>query len=127
MVSYLLGLETPRQVARDPLIGGIFENLVVIEALKARLNLGLDPNMYFYRDNNKNEIDLIFKKYNDFIPIEIKSSMTWHDSLAKSLRFFPESFGISSKGFMIYAGDKTFESEHYHVISYENVSKVFEK
>lgn len=127
LVAYLLGLETPVQVARDPLIGGIFENLVVVEALKARLNQGYDPNLYFYRDNNKNEVDLIFRQHQDLIPIEIKSSMTWHESLARSILFFNNAFGTGEKGFLVYAGAQAFESSHYHVISYENISKVFDR
>ena len=127
LVSYLLGLETPLQVARDPLIGGIFENMVVIEALKARLNQGRDPELYFYRDNNRNEIDLIFRNHQDLIPIEIKSAMTWHESLSKSIRFFDNTFGSSEKGFLVYSGTQTFESDRYTVISYEDIYKVFDR
>jgi uncharacterized protein len=127
LVSYLLGLETPSQVARDPLIGGIFENMVVIEALKARLNQGRDPELYFYRDNNKNEMDLIYRHHQGLIPIEIKSSMTWHESLAKNLRFFGTTFDNSQKGYLVYAGDRTIESEGYHVIPYQNIDQVFNR
>src|SRR5690606_9581168 len=41
LLTYLLGIETPEQLARDPLLGGVFENLVILEARKARLNRGL--------------------------------------------------------------------------------------
>ena len=37
LAAYLLGIETPRQASRDPLRGNIFENIVVLEAMKARL------------------------------------------------------------------------------------------
>jgi hypothetical protein len=47
----------PQQVSRDPLMGNLFENMVVAEVLKARLNIGQMPNLYFYRDTKGNEVD----------------------------------------------------------------------
>ncbi|MBO7174937.1 MAG: DUF4143 domain-containing protein [Spirochaetaceae bacterium] len=73
LVSYLLGIETPGQMLRDPLLGNIFENLVVTEALKTRLNLGLEPNLFFYRNSNGLEIDLILKEEGKLKLFEIKS------------------------------------------------------
>lgn len=57
--SSLLGIETEEQVLRDPLVGNLFENLVVLECLKARYKLGKDAALYFFRDSNGNEIDLL--------------------------------------------------------------------
>jgi len=59
LASWLLGISTPEQAARDPLFGGLFENMVVIEALKARLNAGEMPELYYYRSKDGLEIDLI--------------------------------------------------------------------
>ena len=39
--------------------GHLFENLIVTEMLKRRLNEGKEPNIYFYRDSNQNEIDIV--------------------------------------------------------------------
>ncbi|MCF0238533.1 MAG: ATP-binding protein, partial [Sphaerochaetaceae bacterium] len=49
LVSYLLGIETAKQASRDPLRGNIFENIVVLEALKARLNDNKEPNLFYMR------------------------------------------------------------------------------
>ena len=46
--AYLLGLETPEHLERKPTTGGLFENIVVINALKSRLNKGQAPRLYFY-------------------------------------------------------------------------------
>ena len=61
LAAWLLGIETPEQAARDPLFGGLFENMVVMEAMKARLNAGEVPNLYFLRDSQGLEADLIFQ------------------------------------------------------------------
>ena len=86
LASYLLGIESPALAARDPLIGNLFENMVVIEALKARLNAGKEPELYFYRDNKGNEVDLLFRRNRQLIPIEIKSAMTFNPEFAKESR-----------------------------------------
>ena len=62
LLSYLLGIEKVSQLERDPLFGNIFENLVILEAIKDRYNQGLDHNLYFYRTTKSNELDLIYKK-----------------------------------------------------------------
>ena len=72
LLAYLLDIEKARQVTRDPLVGNLFENLVVLEALKARYNQGLTPNLYFFRDSHGNEIDLLHKSANQLIGVEIK-------------------------------------------------------
>ena len=45
LLTYLLGIESPQQVVRDPLIGQLFENLVIAECLKAQANLGKRTNL----------------------------------------------------------------------------------
>ncbi len=62
LLCYLLGIAKPKQVTRDPLIGQLFENMIVLEALKARYNHGQIPSLYFYRDSHGNEIDLLCAK-----------------------------------------------------------------
>jgi predicted AAA+ superfamily ATPase len=41
---------------------------------KNRLNAGLQGNLYYFRDSNRNEIDVLIEKNQSIIPIEIKSS-----------------------------------------------------
>ena len=61
LACYLLGIESPEQLSRDKMRGALFENFVVTEALKQRYNQGKESNLYFYRDSNQNEIDLLLK------------------------------------------------------------------
>ena len=78
LASYLLNIENIQQVDRDPLRGNLVENLIIVELYKFRNNAGKEPNLYYYRDSQKNEVDVIYKEANDLIPIEIKSSQTMH-------------------------------------------------
>ena len=62
LTCHLLGIESPEQLARDKMRGALFENFIVTEALKQRYNMGKESNLYFYRDSNQNEVDLVLKK-----------------------------------------------------------------
>lgn len=86
LACHLLGIESVPQLARDKMRGALFENFIVMEALKYRYNRGKDSNLYFYRDSNQNEIDLVIKKSNGLYGVEIKSAMTYHADFEKSLK-----------------------------------------
>ena len=60
--------------------GAIFENYVVMEVLKHRYNQGLEGGVFFYRDSNQNEVDILLKEEGKITAIEVKSSMTYHAS-----------------------------------------------
>ena len=126
LASYLLGIESPALAARDPLIGNLFENMVVIEALKARLNAGKEPELYFYRDNKGNEVDLLFRRNRQLIPIEIKSAMTFNPEFAKGIAQFQKIASSTQKGYIIYAGDLTPELPRASVRHFTGVDTIFE-
>lgn len=77
LACYLLGIESAEQLARDKMRGHLFENFIVMEQLKSRLNNGKTGNAYFFRDSNGNEIDLLVNNGGELDAYEIKSSMTF--------------------------------------------------
>lgn len=106
LAAYLLNLRTPEQVARDPLVGGLFENMVVAEAKKTLFNRGEDGELYFWRDERGFEIDLLARRGNVLFPIEIKSGKTFSDSFAKNLVAFRKITPRAGTGAVIYAGEQ---------------------
>ena len=76
LASYLLGIESPDQVATHPLRGALFENVVVTEALKHRFNRGQQPNLSFFRDSTGLECDLFYETGHGISAIEAKSGST---------------------------------------------------
>lgn len=131
LVSYLLGIETPEQMIRDPLLGNIFENFVVIEALKTRLNLGLEPNLYFFRNSNGLEIDLILQEQNKLKLFEIKSGKSLNDEFCRNMKNFSAKYNEdivsdSTKGTVIYSGE-TYESyKDFGFYNFSNIPQLFE-
>jgi predicted AAA+ superfamily ATPase len=125
LVTYLLGIENINQLSRDPLRGYLVENLVILELVKARLNKGLEPQLYFYRDNHQNEIDVIFKQSNNLLPIEIKSSQTFTPSFLKGLKYFQNLVGDrASQGFLIYSGDHEQKLNTIEILNYKNTASI---
>ncbi len=85
LVSWLLGIRTPQQMETHPLRGNIFETLIIAELVKSQLNRGEPRSLYFWRDSNGNEIDVIVENGNRLIPIEIKSGKTVNQEFFKGL------------------------------------------
>lgn len=85
LACYLLDIESPEQLARDKMRGHLFENFVIMEALKHRFNTGRESNLFFYRDSNQNEIDLLMLTGQRADGYEIKSASTYHPDFAAKL------------------------------------------
>jgi len=109
LAAYLLGIESPAQMIRDPLRGGLYENLVILELLKSFLNSGKRPEMFFYRDTNGNEVDLLVKAARRLVPIEIKSAATFTPDFLKGIHRFRAVAGDRcTNGFVLYNGDEQY-------------------
>lgn len=126
LVTYLLDIETPKQLARDPIRGFLVENLVILELAKYRYNRGLDPHLYFYRDSHENEIDVIVKNANKLIPIEIKASKTYHNNFLKGLKFYQSLVGNRvERGYIIYSGDLCQTIGNFKLLNYRECTKIY--
>lgn len=125
LACYLLGIENVSQVSRDPLRGFLAENLVILELIKARLNIGLDPQLYYYRDNHQNEVDAIYKVANNLIPIEIKASVTFNSGFLRGLNFYQNlADNRVNKKYLVYAGEYEQQINNIHVINFRNTHKI---
>lgn len=105
LAAYLLDLENPGMVTRDPLMGNLFENMVIVEALKARYNAGKDAGLYFFRDSNGLEIDLLQSANRKLYPMEIKAARTYNSDFAVNIRKFEKLNDKTAGGSVIYSGD----------------------
>lgn len=76
LACYLAGYTNATTLEKSAYSGPIFETYIISEIIKSYTNHGLDPKkyLYYYRDNNKREIDLLVIKEDKVYPIEIKKS-----------------------------------------------------
>ena len=86
LVAYLTKWSSPETLASGAMSGAILENYVVSEIRKSYLNQGKEAFMYYYRDKDAKEIDLILEQDGELHPIEIKKSA---NPAAEILRVFP--------------------------------------
>lgn len=125
LLAFLLGIEKSAQISRDPLVGQMFENLIVVECLKTRANLGLLPSLYFYRDSNGNEADIIFQRGRELTVIEVKSASTYKASLLKGLKNITKLSPSMTQAYLIYTGEKLSFSNAIVALKYNQVECVF--
>ena len=122
LASWLLGITDSKQLSTHPLIGNLFENMVVIEALKQRFNCGKENDLYFFRDQRGFEIDLLIAEGKRILPFEIKSAQTYTPDFAKNLKTFSHRSENILPGSVVYAGDLE-RTDQPAVINFKNISK----
>lgn len=126
LLCYLLGIEKPEQVTRDPLVGLLFENMIFLEALKARYNQGRVSNLYFYRDSHGNEIDLLYASGRELTGVEVKSSSTFTPHFKKMLLRFSKKQQTLHSSIIVYNEEERQFSDGIKAINFRNTSEIFD-
>lgn len=127
LACYLLDIETPKQLERDKMRGAIFENFIVMEAIKHRYNHGYEGGVYFYRDSNQNEVDILLKQEGELTAIEVKSAMTYTKNFEKTLKQIDQwvSQTIAQK-IVVYTGDFENTAGDIKIVNYKQLYNLFE-
>ena len=125
LACYLLDIETPQQLDRDKMRGAIFENFIVMEAIKHRYNMGLEGGVFFYRDSNQNEVDILIKQEGELTAIEVKSSMTYNSSFEKTLALIESWIKTPvRKKAVVYSGDFENTTGNINLINYRHIASI---
>lgn len=105
LVSYLTGITAFEQYNQGPLAGALFENYVVSEIYKNELHTAALSELFYFRTQDKVEIDLIVdrKATQDFI--EIKKSATFNPRMIQPLIKYGEK---ATRRILLYIGEKFF-------------------
>jgi predicted AAA+ superfamily ATPase len=107
LACWLLGIQTPEQLAHHPLRGSLFETFIVAEVMKCRLNAGERPGLSFWRDSNGNEVDLIMEQGPLLVPVEIKAGKTVARDFFTGLeRWSALSGELGGRPLLIYGGEE---------------------
>lgn len=106
LLCWLLGVQKPDQLAAHPLRGQVFETYVMSELRKTFLNQGEPPLLYFWRDSNGNEVDVLIEKGGYLVPVEIKSGQTLNRDFFTGLERWTEMAGdVARDPTLIYGGE----------------------
>jgi hypothetical protein len=126
LASALLGVENASQLALHPFRGSLFENMVILEIIKKRFNAGRPHNLYFWRDNLGNEVDLLIKYSNRLIPVEIKSGQTVTNEYFKGILFW-NKITQTQGGYIIYGGDmRQKRSNELTIVSFRDLNHLYQ-
>lgn len=122
LACYLLDIESAKQLERDKMRGNIFENFIVMECLKHRMNCGKEPNVFFYRDSNGSEIDIMMKQNGAITALEVKSAMTYNKAFDKHIRQLDSwiKIPIATRA-VVYTGDFENTAGDIHLINYQHL------
>ncbi len=121
LVSWLLGIQTPQQLETHPLRGSIFETFVVAEVLKSFLNSGERPNLYFWRDSNGVEVDILIEQGGRITPVEIKSGKTVNAEFFSGLEKWVSLAGeMAINPTLIYGGAENYRHKGVRVMGWRH-------
>jgi predicted AAA+ superfamily ATPase len=124
LATNLLEIESPEQVFRDPLVGGLFENMIISDVFKTIYNQGRNSGVYYFRNQNGMEIDLILSSGREITPIEIKSGVSFDPSFSKNIKLFRKLSGSIKGGYVVYSGDKRVTIEDTEFVNFRDISLV---
>lgn len=128
LAAHLLGIESSEQLISSNHRGNLFENLVVMEIIKRYEALGKRPKLYYWRDSNRKEIDLIIEKGGKpYYLIEVKSSTTFRPEAFSTIDSIAPEMGVPcERRFVVYGGSDSFENRHGRVIGLRDLGELVE-
>lgn len=124
LAAYLLGLDSPDRIFPDRMRGPLFENMVVIELLKDRLNQNLENNLCFYRDSKQHEVDVLLMHGSRFDCVEIKSSATFTPGFLKGIDYLKRTAKDSvERSYLVYSGEMDGTIQGTELVNYQRTGE----
>lgn len=125
LAAWLLGVREASQLAFHAQRGALFENLVVAEMLKAQLNRGQAMDLFFWRDSQGLEVDLLVERSGDLNPIEVKSGQTVAQDFFQGLaRWSALSGNPDRPGWLVYGGDRSFRHGSVDIVPWQKLPEL---
>lgn len=122
LAASLLGMTNSEQIGLHYMRGELFENMVVVEKAKSYYANGLEPQMYFWRDSNQNEVDLLTENGTELHAYEIKSSATMNNDHFKGLKRFAAVANLPVENqTVIYGGDTSMSTMQGNYLSWKEL------
>jgi hypothetical protein len=125
LACWLLGIREEDILTLHPLRGALFENWVVSELIKARYNAGLSADLYFWRDNNGVEADIVFEVGTQLQVVEIKAGQTVTTDYMKAGQrstAFATKEDLTEFPWLVYGGEDSYVRSGVKVIGWRDLS-----
>ncbi|MDA8427661.1 MAG: ATP-binding protein [Geobacteraceae bacterium] len=123
LAAWLLGVREQEQLVFHAQRGALFENLVVMEFLKARFNKGQQADLHFWRDSKGLEVDLLLDDGITLKPVEIKSGQTIAADSLVSLKKWCDLSGTSGRpAWLVYGGTSELANGNIAIIPWRKLA-----
>ncbi|MGE5528979.1 MAG: ATP-binding protein [Patescibacteria group bacterium] len=121
----LLGLGNQEQLSSHYLRSGLFESMMIAEIVKARFNLGLESNCWFWRDQSGHEVDCLLEEAGALVPIEFKAGKTASPGFFHAMQYWCNLAGVpAARAYVIYGGDDNLALDQGNLVSWRKVASI---
>jgi predicted AAA+ superfamily ATPase len=124
LAAWLLNIQGSVHLAIHPQRGGLFENLIISELIKDRFNRGLTSNLYFWRNNLGDEIDVVIDQGTRLVPVEIKSGETLNPDYFRGLKKWKKmTSDREAPSYLVYGGGEHLVSEGISIVPWNRTAE----
>ncbi len=126
LAAYLMGIADAQHLSIHSARGALFENWVISELLKQRYNQGLPSNLYFWRNNTGEEVDVVVEQGDQLLPIEIKSGQTFNADFLTGLNKWARYAGqVALPAHLVYGGEASMTRNGVAVHAWRDIQEIF--
>jgi uncharacterized protein len=123
LAAMLMGVDLETIIKKRTIYGALFENMIIVDIIKNFHAKGIRATLTFFRDSNKNEIDLIIEAGGKTTLVEIKASETMDNNFFDTMAWFKEQSKDDQKVVVVYGGTQTQQRTRGKVVSWKDLDK----
>lgn len=120
LLCYLLKINDADQIHTHPLKGSLFENMMIAEYVKRMYHRNMMQDIWFWRDAEGHEVDLIIQESSKLNAIEFKATQTVLPDLFKGLSYFGNLTKREISKTLVYGGTDNHERNQVKVVSWKD-------
>lgn len=122
LVCWLLGITSAQDLEKHPMRGALFENMVVVEKLKQCYNAGKTSNLFFYRDQSQNEVDIIQESGLNIEAYEVKSAKNFNSDFLSTIHYLEKIMPAAIvRSAVIYDGTEEIQTQINGLFNYRTL------
>lgn len=124
VASFLLGIRNSIDLKNHFARGALYENFIITELMKNCFNKRVQPEFYYFRDSNGNEVDLLIEQAGFTHALEIKSAKTLNDSFFKGLNYYKNLSTKKTRTSCVFGGNDAYVYKGHHVIGWNKLEEI---